>query len=65
MSERPIRSAAQVAAATGIRDERAEELLFALWVLRLVEPVGGGYRATETAWATYPRPKPKQGKKAA
>jgi hypothetical protein len=66
MSEqRPIRTVSQLAAALRVTDSRAELLLLTLEFMRVAERAGNGYRATEDAWKTYPRPPAREEKQAA
>jgi hypothetical protein len=65
MSERPVRTVSMLAAALDVTERRAAELLMMLEMLGLAEQAHGGFRATAEAWQRYPRPKPKEAKRAA
>lgn len=54
MSERPVRTIAQIATAVDCSYDRADALVFWLWTRGLVEPVGAGYRRSIAAEQCYP-----------
>lgn len=54
MSDRPVRTVAQVAAAVDVGFERAEELLLVLELMGHAEQAGAGYRRTRAAELMYP-----------
>jgi len=53
MTERPVRTAAQISKAVGCTYARAEILLTLLRLRGLAEPAGSGYRRTADAEARY------------
>jgi hypothetical protein len=59
-NERPVRTVGQVAAALFTTDLHALELMQLLEIACLAEEAHGGWRATEDAWRSYPRPQPKK-----
>jgi hypothetical protein len=54
VSERPVRTVAQISQAVGCGFGRANDLLFALELMGLAEPAGAGYRRSTAAEQHYP-----------